>query len=121
MPARASPGLAVGEGAGQVSGAVQGGRRGRVTGHAARQALKELLETWGSPSAVRHTPLPQQRYVSSALLICLAHLQDAELRDSRDGEQAGPCPSPMPVPTRHRRSVCGCRGFQSCWLASWRE
>jgi len=49
-----------------------------------RQALKELLETWGSPSAVRHTPLPQQRYVSSALLICLAHLQDAELRDSRD-------------------------------------
>jgi len=86
-----------------------------------RQALKELLETWGSPSAVRHTPLPQQRYVSSALLICLAHLQDAELRDSRDGEQAGPCPSPMPVPTRHRRSVCGCRGFQSCWLASWRE
>nr|XP_021553806.1 telomere length regulation protein TEL2 homolog isoform X4 [Neomonachus schauinslandi] len=49
-----------------------------------RQVLKELLETWGSPSAVRHTPLPQQRYVSSALLICLAHLQDTELRDSRD-------------------------------------
>nr|XP_045730604.1 telomere length regulation protein TEL2 homolog isoform X1 [Mirounga angustirostris]XP_045730605.1 telomere length regulation protein TEL2 homolog isoform X1 [Mirounga angustirostris] len=49
-----------------------------------RQALKELLETWGSPSAIRHTPLPQQRYVSSALLICLAHLQDTELRDSRD-------------------------------------
>nr|XP_025732811.1 telomere length regulation protein TEL2 homolog isoform X1 [Callorhinus ursinus]XP_025732952.1 telomere length regulation protein TEL2 homolog isoform X1 [Callorhinus ursinus] len=49
-----------------------------------RQALKELLETWGSPSAIRHAPLPQQRYISSALLICLAHLQDAELRDSQD-------------------------------------
>ncbi|XP_001915287.2 telomere length regulation protein TEL2 homolog [Equus przewalskii] len=48
------------------------------------QALKELLETWGSSSAVRHTPLPQQRYVSKAVLICLVHLGDAELHDSRD-------------------------------------
>lgn len=49
------------------------------------QALKELLDTWGSSSAVRHAPLPQQRYLSKAILICLAHLGDAELRDSRDG------------------------------------
>lgn len=48
------------------------------------QALKELLDTWGSSSAVRHAPLPQQRYISKAVLICLAHLRDAELRDSRD-------------------------------------
>ncbi|XP_022372679.1 telomere length regulation protein TEL2 homolog [Enhydra lutris kenyoni] len=48
------------------------------------QVLRELLETWGSSSAMRHGPLPQQRYVSAALLICLAHLGDAELRDSRD-------------------------------------
>ncbi|XP_058426375.1 telomere length regulation protein TEL2 homolog isoform X2 [Diceros bicornis minor] len=48
------------------------------------QVLKELLETWGSGSAVRHTPLPQQRYISEAVLICLAHLGEAELRDSRD-------------------------------------
>ncbi|XP_075851050.1 telomere length regulation protein TEL2 homolog isoform X2 [Microcebus murinus] len=48
------------------------------------QVLKELLDTWGSSSAVRHTPLPQQRYVSKAALICLALLGDAELRDSRD-------------------------------------
>lgn len=42
---------------------------------------------WGSSSAVRHTPLPQQRYISKAALICLAHLGDEELQDSRDGEQ----------------------------------
>ncbi|KAI5762091.1 TELO2 [Gulo gulo luscus] len=48
------------------------------------QLLRELLETWGSSSAVRHAPLPQQRYISAALLICLAHLGEAELRDSRD-------------------------------------
>uniref|UniRef100_A0A8B9Z2M5 Telomere length regulation protein TEL2 homolog n=1 Tax=Bos mutus grunniens TaxID=30521 RepID=A0A8B9Z2M5_BOSMU len=48
------------------------------------QALKELLETWGSSSAIRHTPLEQQRYVSKALLICLTHLGEAELQASRD-------------------------------------
>lgn len=48
------------------------------------QALKELMETWGSSSAIRHAPLDQQRYVSKAVLICLAHLGDAELQDSRD-------------------------------------
>ncbi|XP_045397052.1 telomere length regulation protein TEL2 homolog isoform X2 [Lemur catta] len=53
------------------------------------QVLKELLDTWGSSSAVRHTPLPQQRYISKAVLICLAQLGDAELRDSRDELLAG--------------------------------
>ncbi|XP_059752780.1 telomere length regulation protein TEL2 homolog isoform X1 [Balaenoptera ricei] len=48
------------------------------------QALKELLETWGSSSAIRHVPLVQQCYVSKAILICLAHLGEAELRDSQD-------------------------------------
>ncbi|XP_045849642.1 telomere length regulation protein TEL2 homolog isoform X3 [Meles meles] len=48
------------------------------------QVLRELLQTWGSSSTVRHTSLPQQRYVSAALLISLAHLGEAELRDSRD-------------------------------------
>ncbi|KAG8506342.1 Telomere length regulation protein TEL2, partial [Galemys pyrenaicus] len=47
------------------------------------QALKELLETWGSSSAVRHSPLPQQRSISAAILLCLAHLGEAELQDSR--------------------------------------
>ena len=57
--------------------------------------LKELLETWGSSSAIRHASLPQQCYVSKAVLICLAHLGEAELRDSREGEWAvrAPCPT----------------------------
>ncbi|KAL0617219.1 Telomere length regulation protein TEL2-like protein [Plecturocebus cupreus] len=55
-----------------------------VLGRAACQVLKELLETWGSSSAIRHTPLLQQRHVSKAILICLAHLREPELRDSRD-------------------------------------
>ncbi|XP_028354384.1 telomere length regulation protein TEL2 homolog isoform X1 [Physeter macrocephalus] len=53
-------------------------------GPTTHQALKELLETWGSSSAIRHVPLVQQRYVSKAILICLTHLGEAELRDSRD-------------------------------------
>uniref|UniRef100_A0A452V8R0 Telomere length regulation protein TEL2 homolog n=1 Tax=Ursus maritimus TaxID=29073 RepID=A0A452V8R0_URSMA len=59
------------------------------------QVLKELLETWGSSSAIRHASLPQQCYVSKAVLICLAHLGEAELRDSREGEWAvrAPCPT----------------------------
>ncbi|XP_037670919.1 telomere length regulation protein TEL2 homolog isoform X2 [Choloepus didactylus] len=48
------------------------------------QVLRELLETWGSRSAVRHTPLPQQHHVSKAVLLCLAHLGEPELRDSRE-------------------------------------
>ncbi|XP_040853580.1 telomere length regulation protein TEL2 homolog [Ochotona curzoniae] len=48
------------------------------------QALKELLETWGSSSAVRHAPLAQQRYISRAILICLAHVREPELQGSRD-------------------------------------
>ncbi|GAB1300701.1 Telomere length regulation protein TEL2 homolog [Apodemus speciosus] len=48
------------------------------------QVLKELLETWGSSSAVRHAPLEQQCYISKAILVCLAHLGEPELQDIRD-------------------------------------
>ncbi|XP_036053748.1 telomere length regulation protein TEL2 homolog isoform X2 [Onychomys torridus] len=48
------------------------------------QVLKELLETWGNSSAVRHAPLEQQGYISKAILICLAHLGEPELQDIRD-------------------------------------
>uniref|UniRef100_A0A8C6MU84 Telomere length regulation protein TEL2 homolog n=1 Tax=Mus spicilegus TaxID=10103 RepID=A0A8C6MU84_MUSSI len=48
------------------------------------QVLKELLETWGCSSAVRHTPLEQQCYISKAILVCLAHLGEPELQDIRD-------------------------------------
>nr|XP_045017533.1 telomere length regulation protein TEL2 homolog isoform X2 [Jaculus jaculus] len=53
------------------------------------QALKELLETWGSSSSVRHAPLAQQRYISTAILICLVHLGEPELQDIRDELLAG--------------------------------
>ncbi|XP_045139914.1 telomere length regulation protein TEL2 homolog isoform X2 [Echinops telfairi] len=48
------------------------------------QVLKELLETWGSSSAVKHVPLPQQHHVGKAILVCLAHLQETELQDSHE-------------------------------------
>lgn len=55
---------------------------------------------WGSSSAVRHTPLPQQQYVSKAVLICLVHLRDTELQDSRDGEQVVRASRPHTLPMR---------------------
>lgn len=57
------------------------------------------METWGSSSAIRHAPLAQQCYVSKAVLICLAHLGDAELQDSRDGEQVARAPCPRCPPS----------------------
>nr|XP_056722364.1 telomere length regulation protein TEL2 homolog [Euleptes europaea] len=47
------------------------------------KVLKELLETWGSSSAVKHSPLEQQLYISKAILICLSHTKDAEIENSR--------------------------------------
>lgn len=61
---------------------------------------------WGSSSAVRHTPLPQQHYVSKAVLICLTHLRDTELQDSRDGEQVVRAPCPHPRPRAHAQCAC---------------
>uniref|UniRef100_A0ABM5F0V3 Telomere length regulation protein TEL2 homolog n=1 Tax=Pogona vitticeps TaxID=103695 RepID=A0ABM5F0V3_9SAUR len=45
--------------------------------------LKELLETWGSSSAVKHSPAEQQLYISKAILICLSHLKEEEIMSSR--------------------------------------
>ncbi|XP_062999077.1 telomere length regulation protein TEL2 homolog [Elgaria multicarinata webbii] len=47
------------------------------------KVLKELLETWGSSSAVKHSPAEQQLYISKAILICLSHLKEAEITDNR--------------------------------------
>lgn len=73
------------------------------------QALKELLETWGSSSAVRHAPLAQQRYISRAILICLAHVREPELQGSRDGEpesgRLGQC-RPCMLPERPGSATC---------------
>ncbi|NXJ69187.1 TELO2 protein, partial [Rostratula benghalensis] len=47
------------------------------------KVLKDLLETWGSSSAVKHSPPEQQRYISQAILICLSHLREHEIESCR--------------------------------------
>ncbi|XP_053220685.1 telomere length regulation protein TEL2 homolog isoform X1 [Podarcis raffonei] len=47
------------------------------------KVLKELLETWGSSTAVKHSPVEQQLYISKAILICLSHLKEAEILNDR--------------------------------------
>ncbi|KAL8175166.1 UNVERIFIED_CONTAM: hypothetical protein K2H54_014980 [Gekko kuhli] len=47
------------------------------------KVLKELLWTWGSSSAVKHSPVEQQLYISKAILICLSHVKDAEIESNR--------------------------------------
>ncbi|XP_064246296.1 telomere length regulation protein TEL2 homolog isoform X3 [Passer domesticus] len=45
--------------------------------------LQELLETWSSSSAVKHSPAEQQLYISKAILICLSHLKEPEIASCR--------------------------------------
>ncbi|NXL86570.1 TELO2 protein, partial [Alectura lathami] len=47
------------------------------------KVLQELLETWGSSSAVRHSPVEQQQYISKAILICLSHLKEPDIESCR--------------------------------------
>ncbi|XP_065500553.1 telomere length regulation protein TEL2 homolog isoform X2 [Caloenas nicobarica] len=47
------------------------------------KVLQELLETWGSSSAVKHSPPEQQLYISKAILICLSHLKEPEIESCR--------------------------------------
>ncbi|KFP82085.1 Telomere length regulation protein TEL2, partial [Apaloderma vittatum] len=47
------------------------------------KVLQELLETWGSSSAVKHSPPEQQQYISKAILICLSHLKEPEIESCR--------------------------------------
>uniref|UniRef100_A0A8C3XGT9 Telomere length regulation protein TEL2 homolog n=1 Tax=Cyanoderma ruficeps TaxID=181631 RepID=A0A8C3XGT9_9PASS len=47
------------------------------------RVLQELLETWSSSSAVKHSPAEQQLYISKAILICLSHLKEPEIDSCR--------------------------------------
>ncbi|XP_061087138.1 telomere length regulation protein TEL2 homolog isoform X1 [Conger conger] len=47
------------------------------------QVLRSLCQTWANSSAVRHTPVEQQLYLSRALLLCLGLLRDTELQELR--------------------------------------
>ncbi|XP_069011881.1 telomere length regulation protein TEL2 homolog [Embiotoca jacksoni] len=47
------------------------------------QVLRSVSQTWANPSAVKHTPLEQQIYVSKALLLSVSLLKDSELKELR--------------------------------------
>ncbi|NXL49466.1 TELO2 protein, partial [Podilymbus podiceps] len=47
------------------------------------KALQELMDTWGSSSAAKHSPPEQQLYISKAILICLSHLKEPEVESCR--------------------------------------
>ncbi|KAL6095169.1 telo2 [Pungitius sinensis] len=47
------------------------------------QVLRAVLQAWANPSAVKHTPLDQQLYVSKALLLSVSLLEDSELQELR--------------------------------------
>ncbi|XP_038006689.1 telomere length regulation protein TEL2 homolog isoform X2 [Motacilla alba alba] len=47
------------------------------------RVLQDLLETWSSSSAVKHSPVEQQLYISKAILICLSHLKEPEIASCR--------------------------------------
>ncbi|XP_037133706.1 telomere length regulation protein TEL2 homolog [Syngnathus acus] len=47
------------------------------------QVLRSVSQAWANPSAVKHTPVEQQLYVSKALLLCVCLLHDAELQELR--------------------------------------
>ncbi|XP_060884260.1 telomere length regulation protein TEL2 homolog [Labrus mixtus] len=47
------------------------------------QVLRCVAQAWANPSAVKHTPLEQQLYVSKALLLSVSLLNDSELQELR--------------------------------------
>ncbi|CAJ1080881.1 telomere length regulation protein TEL2 homolog [Xyrichtys novacula] len=47
------------------------------------QVLRSVSQAWANPSAVKHTPLEQQLYVSKALLLSVSLLNDSELQELR--------------------------------------
>ncbi|XP_060117034.1 telomere length regulation protein TEL2 homolog [Heteronotia binoei] len=51
--------------------------------HLLIKALGELLRTWGSSSAVKHSSVEQQLYISKAILICLSYVKDVEIESHK--------------------------------------
>ncbi|KAL4617907.1 hypothetical protein GN956_G20492 [Arapaima gigas] len=47
------------------------------------QVLRALCQAWSSDTAVRHTPVEQQLYLSRALLLCVGLLKNSELQELR--------------------------------------
>lgn len=49
------------------------------------QVVRSLSQAWSNPSAVKHTPLEQQLYVSKALLLSVNMLDDCEIQELQSG------------------------------------
>lgn len=49
------------------------------------QVLRAVSQAWANPSAVKHTPIEQQLYVSKALLLSVNLLDDSELHELQSG------------------------------------
>uniref|UniRef100_A0A3Q0SZC5 Telomere length regulation protein TEL2 homolog n=1 Tax=Amphilophus citrinellus TaxID=61819 RepID=A0A3Q0SZC5_AMPCI len=47
------------------------------------QVIRSLAQAWANSSAVKHTPLEQQLYVSKALLLSVSLLKDSEIQELR--------------------------------------
>ncbi|KAM9716272.1 telomere length regulation protein TEL2 homolog [Menidia menidia] len=47
------------------------------------QVVRSVSQAWANPSAVKHTPVEQQLYVSRALLLSVSLLTDGELQELR--------------------------------------
>ncbi|MED6232515.1 hypothetical protein ATANTOWER_031573 [Ataeniobius toweri] len=47
------------------------------------QVVRSVSQAWANPSAVKHTPLEQQLYVSKTLLLTVSLLTDSELQELR--------------------------------------
>ncbi|KAK9953001.1 hypothetical protein ABG768_017027 [Culter alburnus] len=48
-----------------------------------KQVLRSVCQVWCNSSAVKHTSVEQQLYVSKALLLCVALLTDSEIQELR--------------------------------------
>lgn len=55
--------------------------------HVCFQVLRSVSQAWANPSAVKHTPLEQQLYVSKALLLSVNLLEESELQELRSGKK----------------------------------
>lgn len=49
------------------------------------QVLRSVSQAWANSSAVKHTPVEQQLYVSKALLLSVSLLKDSEIQELRSG------------------------------------
>lgn len=68
-----------------------------------------MSQAWANPSAVKHTPIEQQLYVSKALLLSVNLLDGSELQELRSGMHN----KVFSLQSMNKRSVCFYTGLCS--------